>query len=63
MGGVDDTHAVDICLSDAGVGGALEDYHRRQRDSPLPPGLTELLDQLARLRLAGPATTRWAWTR
>jgi hypothetical protein len=48
VGGVDDTHAVNICLSDAGAGGALEDYHRRQRDSPLPPGLTELLDELAR---------------
>ena len=29
VGGVDDAHAVNVCLSDAGPGGAFEDYHCR----------------------------------
>jgi hypothetical protein len=29
VSGVDDAHTVNVCLSDAGAGGAFEDYHRR----------------------------------
>jgi hypothetical protein len=29
VGGVDDAHAVNVCLSGSGAGGAFEDYHCR----------------------------------
>jgi hypothetical protein len=48
MGGVDDTHTVDICLSNAGAGGAFEDDHRRQREAPMLRRLAEAFNELVR---------------
>jgi len=46
--GVDDTHAADVFLGGTGAGGAFEDDHGRNRDSPVFRRLTELFDELAR---------------